>query len=125
MHSTRPNDRGIRIDLPFVSFRAGSGGWRWYVTMNDDTDAYQRARKRVRARLSFYRHILTYLGVMAAIVFIDLVTGSGLWSITGWIGGIWGAFLIWEFLNVFVFPRLWNPELEEKMIQDELRKQNR
>jgi hypothetical protein len=93
--------------------------------MNDDTDAYQRARKRVRARLSFYRHILTYLGVMAAIVFIDLVTGSGLWSITGWIGGIWGAFLIWEFLNVFVFPRLWNPELEEKMIQDELRKQNR
>jgi len=124
-HRERSEPVGIRIDLPFVSFRAGSGGWGWYVTMNDDIDAYERARRRVRARLNFYRHVFTYLGIMAAIVFIDLVTGGGLSSFTGWVAGIWGAFLVWEFLNNFVFPQVWSPETEEKMIQDELRKQNR
>jgi hypothetical protein len=123
--SKRKQRSGIRIDLPFVSFHAGEGGWGWYVTMNDDIDAYERARRRVRARLTFYRHVFTYLGIVIAIAFIDLITGGGISSFTAWVAGIGGAFLVWEFFNVFVFPQVWSPETEEKMIQDELRKQNR
>ena len=113
---------GLRIDLPFVSFRVGRGGWGWFMSMNED-DAYERARKRVQARLSFYRHLTTYAAVIAAIVFIDLVTGSGLSGFTHWIAGIWGAILVWQLFNVFVFPSVWSKETEEKMIQEELRRQ--
>ena len=30
---------------------------------------------------------------------------------------------LWQGFNVFIFPSVWSPETEEKMIQDELRKQ--
>ena len=113
---------GIQIDLPFVSFRLGRGEMSWPAAMSED-DAYERARLRVQARLSFYRHLTIYFAVMAAIVFIDLVTGGGLANVTLWIAGIWGALLVWQVFNVFVFPFFWSQETEERMIQDELRRQ--
>jgi hypothetical protein len=123
--SYRAQDRrsfeGVQIQLPFLSFSFGRGGWG-YANLNED-DAYERARNRVRARLSFYRHVTTYAAVMTAIVFIDLVTGGGLWDFTLWIAGIWGALLVWQLFNVFVFPAVWSQETEEKMIEDELRRQ--
>ena len=116
------HDQGFHIDFPFVSFQIGRGGWRWSMEMNDIDDAYERARRRVRARLSFYRHLATAAAVMAAIIFIDLFTGGGLSSVVLWLTGIWGAILLWQLFNVFVFPLVWSPETEERMIQDELRR---
>jgi hypothetical protein len=124
MTSRRDEDEpaeGVRIDLPFISLRIGRGGWGWYPGMNQD-DAYERARRRVRARLSFYRHLATYAAVVASVAFIDLITGGGLSNTVLWFAGIWGAFLVWQAFNVFVFPNFWSPEAEEKMIEDELRK---
>ncbi len=113
---------GIRVDFPFFSFRVARGSWGWFSDMNDD-DAYERARRRVRARLGFYRHLATYAAVMAAVVFIDLVTGGGLSMLTLWIAGVWGAVLVWQAFNVFVFPQIWSQETEERMIQEELRRE--
>ncbi|MPZ50591.1 MAG: hypothetical protein GEU75_15055 [Dehalococcoidia bacterium] len=116
---------GVKVDLPFISFRIGRGGaWGWYSAMNHD-DAYERARRRVRARLSFYRHLATYAAVIAGIAFVDLITGGGISNVVLWFAGIWGAFLVWQGFNVFIFPAVWSPEAEEKMIEDELRKDQR
>lgn len=116
---------GIHVELPFFSFRVGrrgSGGS--YVSM-DGEDAYERARRRVRARLGFYRHLATYAAVVAAIIFIDLVTGGGLSAAVLWLAGLWGAVLVWQGFNVFVFPSVWSPEAEERMIQEEMRREQR
>ena len=116
---------GIRVDLPFISVQVGRGRWMWQFGMGmsmDRDDAYQRARKRVRARLGFYRHLATYAAVMAAILFIDLVTGGDISTPVLWLAGIWGAFLVWQAFNVFVFPAVWSRETEERMIEEEMRR---
>ena len=112
---------GIRVELPFISFQVGRGGWEGY-TAQDGDDAYERARQRVRARLSFFRHLATFFAVVFAIVLIDLITGGGLSQVVLWVTGIWGAILVWQLFNVFVFPMVWSRETEERMIQEELRK---
>jgi hypothetical protein len=112
---------GVRIDFPFFSFRVGRGGWGWSTMMSDD-DAYERARRRVRARLGFYRHLATYAAVIAAIVFFDLITGGGVSGFVKVIAGVWGALVVWQFFNVFVFPAVWSQETEERMILEELRR---
>ena len=118
-----PVQEGFQVDLPFVSFRVGrSSGGLWTGAPLAD-DAYERARQRVHARLSFYRHLTIYAAVIAAIFFIDIVTGGGLSVVTLWIAGIWGAVLVWQAFNAFVFPSVFSEETEEKMIQEELRRQ--
>ena len=114
---------GVRVDLPFVSFQIGRGGWTEYPGVDED-DAYERARQRVRTRLSFFRHLATFFAVIFAVVLIDLVTGGGISQIVLWVTGIWGAILVWQMFNVFVFPMVWSRETEERMIQEELRKQH-
>ena len=88
-------------------------------------DAYERARRRVHAKLSFYRNLAAYAAVVAAIAFLDLITGGGLTSIVLWAAGIAGALLVLQAFNVFVFPSVWSPEAEEKMIEEEMRKEER
>ncbi len=113
---------GIRIELPFVTFHAGHGGWGWTMALNEE-DAYKRARRRVRARLSFYRHLVTYVAVIAALFFISLVIAGHLVGFVLWVAGLWGALIVWQAFNTFVFPHLWSRETEERMIEEELRKE--
>ncbi len=115
-------DEGIRIDLPFISLRMGRFGRVSYYTPGSENDAYEQARRRVRARLGLYRHIATYFAVMAAIFFIDLITGGGLSEPVLWLAGLWGALIVWQLFNVFVFPSVWSPETEQRMIDEELRR---
>jgi hypothetical protein len=113
---------GIRIELPFVSLQFGHSGPGSHMQYDRD-EAYERARHRVRARLGFYRHLATYAAVMAGIVFVDLVTGGGLTDVVLWFAGIWGALVLWHAFNVFVFPSVWSRETEERMIEEEMRRQ--
>jgi fatty acid desaturase len=114
-------DEGIRIDLPFISFRMGRFGRVAYYSVQGD-GAYEQARRRVRARLGLYRHVATYFAVMAAVFFIDLITGGGLSEPVLWLAGIWGALIVWQVFNVFVFPSVWSQETEQRMIDEELRR---
>ena len=124
MASEPDDDRndGVRVELPFVSLRFGRGRWRWDF-VNEHDDAYERARRRVRARLSLYRHLATYAAVLGAILFIDLVTGGGVSDVVLWIAGIWGGLIVFQTANTFLFPAVWSREAEERMIQEELRRQ--
>ena len=114
---------GVSLELPFFSLRLGRSGFESSWEMNPD-DSYERARRRVRARLGFYRHVAIYAALVAAIVFVDTITGGGA-MVSLWIAGVWGSLLLWQGFNVFLFPSVWSQETEERMIQDELRRQKR
>ena len=124
MTSRRDDDEsgeGVRVDLPFLSFRLGRSALSGYIPVDED-DAYVQARRRVRARLGFYRHLATYAAVIGAVIFVDLITGGGISTPVRWLVGIWGAILGWQLLNTFVFPAIWSRETEERMIEEELRR---
>jgi hypothetical protein len=118
----RPEDgfEGIDIEMPFFTLRLGR--MPWDADMRYEDEEYRRARRRVRAKLNFYRHLATYAAVITALLVIDALTGDGL-DFSVWVAGIWGAFVIWQAFSTFVFPTVFSPETEERMIEDELRKQ--
>ncbi len=124
----------VDIDLPFFHIHVGAGGRRVHIGSGDEEDVidmesndsgeYWAVRRRVRARLRFFRHAFTYLTLNGIFVLLDWRTGgagSGVnWS--QWVALIWGLFLGWEFISTFVAPLLWGREMEERLIQRELRR---
>jgi hypothetical protein len=87
-------------------------------TENED-ERYQEVRKRVRARLKFFRDLTTYVVVIAILAVVDWRTGDDWW--VQWVAGVWGIFLLLDLLNVIVLPKFWGTEAEERMIEKELR----
>jgi len=129
----RDDDDGVDIDLPFLRFYAGSRGVHFGGSRDDEEvidmemderGEYRRVRKRIRSRLRFVRHLFTYAVLTGIFVALDWGTGgsgNGIsWSI--WVAGIWGAFLAWNFLSTFVAPLLWGHDVEERLVQREMRR---
>ena len=126
---SRRDDEGFQIDLPFVRFYAGERGVRFGVG-GDEEDVidmeqhehgeYRAVRKRVRARLRFFRHAFFFLAVNTVLFLFDWSTGGGYW--VQWVALIWGVFLGWEFISNFLGPFLWGREMEERLIECELRR---
>ena len=54
----------------------------------DETDRYQRARRRVRTIKGFYAHLIVYLIVNAGLLLINLFNQPGgwwfVWPLLGW-----------------------------------------
>ena len=120
---------GVEIDLPFFHVRLGEGGVRLgagddeedVIEMErDDSGEYREVRRRVRARLRFFRHTFFFLAVNTVLFLFDWSTGGGFW--VQWVALIWGVLLGWEFVSTFVAPFLWGREVEERLIQRELRR---
>lgn len=113
---------GVDIDSPLGRIRLGRGGGRRGVhfELGKRDSAYKEARRRVRRRLSFYRHLTTYVALNLVFLAFDGLTGGGFW--VQWVAGIWGIFLGWNFLSAFVFPNLWGAEVERRMIERELKR---
>jgi hypothetical protein len=107
---------GVEFDTPLGSFRAGRGTPRWV----EDED-YRQARKVVRRRMGFYRHLWTFASVLALLLVIDIVTGvEDFW--VQWVALVWGIVLALHFLNVFVFDAVLGREAERRMVEEEVRK---
>ena len=125
-------DDEFEVDFPFFRFSAGSRGVHigsrddeGVIDMEmDDAAEYRLVRKSVRRRLRFVRHLFVYLALNCFFVLIDWQTGgegNGLnWSM--WVAAIWGAFLAWEFVSNFIAPSLWGRDIEERLIQREMRR---
>ncbi len=129
------DDEQVDIDFPFFHVHVG-GGRRGRVSIgpwdeedvidmeSDDSGEYRVVRKQVRRRLRFFRHAFTFLALNGVFVLIDWLTGgsgSGVnWS--KWVALVWGVFLAWEFVSTFVAPLLWGRDMEERLIQRELRR---
>jgi hypothetical protein len=78
-----------------------------------EEEIYEEARKRVKAKRDFCRHLGAYLAVNAVLIIIWALSGDAARQNYGpgdWTGGkwflwplcIWGAFVVLNFLQVFV-----------------------
>lgn len=86
----------------------------------DNHDAYQRAKKRVEAKIGFYIHLAVYLVVNLLLIFINVTTSTQyLWFKWPLIG--WGIGLFFHALGVFVFSQ--GLAFKERMIEREMKKE--
>ena len=65
---------------------------------------YEEASKKVRDRKRFYGGLATYLIVNAVLIVIWALSGQGyMWFL--WPLGIWGVFVLGDYLRVFVLRK--------------------
>ena len=85
-------------------------------------EAYEKAKKRVEAKIGFYIHLSVYVGVNILLVLINLFTSPQYfwfkWPLMGWSIG-----LFFHGLSVFAFPRGKLRAVKERMIEDEMKKE--
>jgi hypothetical protein len=83
-------------------------------------EAYQKAKKRVEAKIGFYIHLAVYVGVNIVLIIINFITSSQYlwfkWPLIGW--GI-GVF----FHGLAVFALTEGSSIKERMIQKEMQKE--
>ncbi len=112
---------GIDINGPWGGVRIGSGRHR---DRDGGDGEVRRIRRRVRQRLDFYRHSVTFAVIVGGLALLDWLTGGDWW--VQWVAGIWGAILLLQFIGAFVSPLLWGREVEERMVRREVeRRRNR
>ena len=86
----------------------------------ENQEAYQKAKKRVEAKIGFYIHLAVYVGVNILLIIINLVTSTQeLWFKWPLIG--WGIGVFFHALGVFVFSG--GSAIKEQMIEKEMKKE--
>lgn len=74
------------------------------ATTETDEKIYQEAKKRVKAKKDFYSNLGTWAVVNIILIIVWSLSGQGypwfLWPLC-----IWGAFVLLNFVNVFVFSQ--------------------
>ena len=81
-----------------------------------DQDVYERARRRVDAKIGFYIHLVIYVAVNILLVVLNLkYTSDNLWFFWPLLG--WGIGICFHAMGVFVFPS--GSPIKERMIQQE------
>ena len=126
MVDDRDEFEGIDISGPWGGVRigAGGGGRGWRGRRDWDEDAEIRSvRRRVRQRIDFYKHFAYYATVVGGLALLDGLTGGDWW--VQWVAGIWGAFVLLQFLTTFIGPSFWDRYAEERMVQQELDRRRR
>jgi cobalamin biosynthesis protein CobD/CbiB len=77
---------------------------------------YEEASKKVRDRKRFYGGLATYLIVNAVLIVIWALSGQGyMWFL--WPLGIWGVFVLGDYLRVFVFGKGSDQQAIEKEVE--------
>jgi hypothetical protein len=109
---------GIDISGPWGGVRIGSGRGRRGFEGDDGDREYRRARRRVRQRLDFFRHVVTFALIVGVLALLDWATGGDWW--VQWLAAIWGGILLLQFFSTFVAPTLWGRDVEERMVRREL-----
>jgi hypothetical protein len=89
--------------------------------MMSDHEAYERAKKRVEAKIGFYIHLAVYVGVNLLLIMINLTRSPQYlwfkWPLLGW-----GIGVFFHGLSVFVFSGRQLEAVKEKMIKEEMKK---
>lgn len=88
----------------------------------ENQEAYQRAKKRVQAKIGFYIHLAVYVGVNILLIIINLATSPQYfwfrWPLLGWSIG-----LFFHGMSIFVFSGRKFKEIKEKMIEEEMKRE--
>jgi hypothetical protein len=75
-----------------------------------EEEIYREAKARVKKKREFLSHLVAYVLVNVVLVVIWALSGSGYkWFL--WPLGIWGVFVLWNFVDAFV---LYNSVRSEK-----------
>jgi 2TM domain len=87
----------------------------------EDQELYRKAKRRVRAKMGFFVHLAFYVGVNILLIIINLTVSPQYlwfkWPLMGWSIG-----LFFHALSVFVFTGQTLQKIEEKMIEEEMKK---
>jgi len=75
---------------------------------------YEEARQRVKARKDFYGHLAAWAIVNGILIIIWLIYSFGDTPWFLWPMGIWGAFILYKFLRVFVIKEKLDRSAVEK-----------
>lgn len=87
-----------------------------------ETDAYEKARKRVEEKMGFFSHLAVYLVVNTILLIINLTQSPrALWFFWPLLG--WGIGLFFHGMGTFVWGE--GSSLKQRMIEKEMRRQNR
>jgi hypothetical protein len=86
-----------------------------------EQETYERAKKRVEAKIGFYIHLAAYVGVNLLLMIINLTSSPQYlwfkWPLFGW-----GIGVFFHGLSVFVFSGSRLEAVKEKMIEKEMKK---
>lgn len=116
----------LDIQLPFFRARVRTGvaaGLRELIMEFDEQQVVRAARRRVRAVLGFYRHVVNFVSVVGLIALLDWATGGGFF--VQWVAAVWGGVLVLHSLRVLVLGTLLGPEAEQRMLERELSRRAR
>ncbi len=78
------------------------------------------AKKIAKSKVDFLRHLGTYVFVMIVLAVINNVTDAGGYQWWLWPAGIWGLFVLINFLKVFVFKGTALRRFEDQLAKKEL-----
>ncbi|MFC1982739.1 2TM domain-containing protein [Chloroflexota bacterium] len=77
---------------------------------------YEEASKKVKDRKRFYGGLATYLIVNAVLIVIWTLSGQGyMWFL--WPLGIWGVFVLGDYLRIFVIGKGSDQQAIEKEVE--------
>jgi bacteriorhodopsin len=86
----------------------------------ENQEAYEKAKKRVEAKIGFYIHLAVYVGVNILLIISNLLTSTQeLWFRWPLIG--WGIGIFFHALGVFAFTE--RSSIKERMIEKEMKKE--
>jgi hypothetical protein len=86
----------------------------------NNQEVYERAKKRVEAKVGFYRHLTIYIAVCALLIIINFSTSTEyIWFIWPLMG--WGFAVLLHALKVFAFPG--ESDVTERMIEKEMERE--
>jgi len=66
---------------------------------------YEEAKKRVEAKRGFYKHLFVYVMVNTILVFVWAFPAGGGYPWFWWVIGGWGIGVLFNFIEVFVWPK--------------------
>ena len=89
----------------------------------ENQEAYEKAKKRVEAKVGFYIHLAVYVGVNLLLIVINVATSPQYlwfkWPLLGW-----GIGLFFHGMSIFVFSGRKFKGIKENMIQKEIKRQS-
>jgi hypothetical protein len=88
----------------------------------ENQEPYQRAKKRVQAKIGFYIHLAVYVGVNILLIIVNLATSPQYlwfrWPLLGWSIG-----LFFHGMSIYVFSGGKFKEIKEKMTEEEMKRE--
>ena len=123
-HAKRAERRwGVRLTPPIQAAAAAATAAAASVpAATSETRATFRARKRVQEEVAFYIHFMSYLGVIALLALINLMTTGYpwfLWPALGWGIGLFSHYMA-VFGNRVLRERYFDPAIEREVRREKV-----